>query len=70
MDFITQIRMMEAARGYSQKDTALQLNITPQNYSRKLKNKTFSVDDLQKIADILGFDMEIIFTDKKSGKKI
>ncbi len=70
MDFITQIKMMEVAKGYSQKDTALQLNITPQNYSRKIKNRTFQVDDLQHLADILGFDMEIVFTDRESGKKI
>ncbi len=70
MDFITQIKIMEAAKGYSQKDTALQLNITPQNYYRKIKNRTFQVDDLQHIADVLGFDMEIVFTDRESGKKI
>ncbi len=70
MDFITQIKIMEAAKGYSQKDTALQLNITPQNYYRKKKNRTFQVDDLQHIADVLGFDMEIVFTDRESGKKI
>ncbi len=70
MDFITQIKMMEAVRGLNDTQTSELLNTTRQSYSRKLKNRTFQVDDLQHIADILGFDMEIVFTDRESGKKI
>lgn len=70
MDFITQIKLMETLRNYPQRHTAELINITPQNYSRKLKNRTFSVDELQKLADVLGFDMEITFTDRETGKKV
>ena len=70
MDFTTQIKMMQAIRGLNDSQTAELFGTTRQNYSRKIKNRTFSVDDLQKIADVLGFDMEIVFTDRESGKKV
>lgn len=65
-----QIRMLQAARGLNDSQTADMLGIMKQNYSRKLKNKTFSVSDLEKISNTLDFDVEITFTDRKSGKKI
>ena len=70
MDFTTQIKMMQAARSLNDSQTAELFGTTRQNYSRKIKNTTFSVDDLCKIADVLGFDMEIVFTDRESGKKV
>lgn len=70
MDFTTQIKMMQAARNLNDSQTAELFGTTRQNYSRKIKNRTFSIDDLRKIADVLGFDMEIVFTDRESGKKI
>lgn len=70
MDFTTQIKMMQAARSLNDSQTAELFGTTRQNYSRKIKNRTFSVDDLQKIANVLGFDMEIVFTDRESGKKV
>lgn len=70
MDFTTQIKMMQAIRGLNDSQTAELFGTTRQNYSRKIKNRTFSVDDLQKIANVLGFDMEIVFTDRESGKKV
>ena len=70
MDFTTQIKMMQAIRGLNDSQTAELFETTRENYSRKIKNRTFSVDDLQKIANVLGFDMEIVFTDRESGKKV
>ena len=70
MDFTTQIKMMQAIRGLNDSQAAELFGTTRQNYSRKIKNRTFSVDDLQKIANVLGFDMEIVFTDRESGKKV
>lgn len=62
--------MLQAARGINDSQTAEKLGLQKQNYSRKLKNQTFSISDLQKISNALGFDMEIVFTDKETGKKI
>ena len=70
MDFITQIKIMQAIRSLKDSQVASLYGMTRQNYSRKMKNETFSVQDLQKIADVLGFDMEIVFTDRETGKKI
>lgn len=70
MDFTTQIKMMQAARSLNDSQAAELFGTTRQNYSRKIKNRTFSVDDLCKIANVLGFDMEIVFTDRESGKKV
>lgn len=70
MDFIVQIRLMQAIRNLNDTKTAEKFSITKQTFSKKLKNRTFSIDELQKLADVLGFDMEIIFTDRESGKKV
>lgn len=70
MNISNQIRMLQAAKGLNDSQTAEKLGLQKQNYSRKLKNQTFSIVDLQKIADTLGFDVEIIFTDRETGKKI
>lgn len=70
MNIIPKIRTMEAANNYSYHHTAMKLGISPQTYYRKIKNNAFSISDLQKIADALEFDMEIVFTDRKTGKRI
>ena len=70
VDFTTQIKMIQESRNLNDSQTAELFGTTRQNYSRKIKNRTFSIDDLRKIADVLGFDMEIVFTDRESGKKI
>lgn len=70
MDYITQIKMLQVLKGVNSTQTAERMNISKQNFSKKIKNRTFSVDDLESLADVLGFDMEIIFTDRENGKKI
>lgn len=69
MDFITKIKLMETVRGVPQKYSAQLMNVSPQNYSRKLKNRTFSVDELEHLANSLNFDMEITFIDRETGQK-
>ena len=69
MDFITQIKIMQAVRNLNDSQVATLFGMSRQNYSRKLKNKTFSIDDLQELADVLGFDMDIIFTDRENNAK-
>lgn len=69
MDFITKIKLMETVRGVPQKYSAQLMNVSPQNYSRKLKNRTFSVDELEHLANSLDFDMEITFIDRETGQK-
>lgn len=70
MDYIVQIKIMQAVRKLNATQTSDLLNISKQTYSKRLRDRTFQVDDLQHLADVLGFDMEIVFTDRESGKKI
>lgn len=70
MEIDTQIRTIMAYKNLAQKDVAECLNMSPASFSRKINAKTFSVSDLQKIAEALGFDLEITFTDRETGKKL
>lgn len=38
--------------------------------SDKMRRDNFTEKDLKKIAEVLNFDYEIVFTDKETGKKI
>lgn len=67
MNIVTHIKMMQAARNLNDSQTAALIGTTKQNYSRKLKNQTFSIDDLQQLSSALGFEMKIVFTDKENG---
>ena len=46
------------------------LDIKPPTLSIKIKRDNFSESDLKKIADVLGYEYEAVFTDKNTGKKI
>lgn len=70
MDILSQIRIMQAIRDINNTQTAKLLGISRQNFSNKCERNNFTVNDLQKIANVLGFDMEIVFTDRESGKKV
>lgn len=69
MDVLPQIRVMQAMRKLNNTQTAALLGTSRQNFSNKCERNNFTVNDLADIADALGFDMEITFTDRESGKK-
>lgn len=69
MDIITQIRTITAYKGLAQKDIAEILNISPASLSRKIKNQTFTLSDINIIAEGLGFDLQLSFVDKETGQK-
>lgn len=70
MDISSQIKIMQAIRGVNNTQTANLLDTTKQNFTNKCSRNNFRINELQKISDTLGFDMDIVFTDRKSGKKI
>ena len=70
MDILSQIRIMQATRNVNNTQTASLLGTSRQNFSNKCERNNFTVNDLCKIADVLGFDMEIVFTDRESDKKV
>lgn len=48
------ISMALAYKGISQASLARAMGTTPSNFNQKLKRGTFSVEELQKIANLLG----------------
>lgn len=66
MDVLSQIRVMQAVRNLNNSQTAALLGSSRQNFSNKCDRNNFSVNELQKIADVLGFDMDIVFTDREN----
>lgn len=69
MDFITKIKLLQAYKGLNDTKTAEKFSVSKQNFSKKMKNRTFSVDELEKLANALNFDMEITFIDRETGQK-
>ena len=49
---------------------AKKLDIALPTLSIKMKRDNFAEKDLKKIADILNFDYEAVFTDRETGKQI
>nr|WP_304358602.1 helix-turn-helix domain-containing protein [Clostridium paraputrificum] len=46
-------------------DLADRLNTSQQNISAKLKRNNFSVKEMEQIAEVLGYNLEITFTKKE-----
>lgn len=64
------IKMMLITRDMTAAQLAAALHIAPSTLSGKFARDNFAEKDLKEIADILDFDYDIVFTDKKTGKKI
>lgn len=43
---------------------------TRQNLSYKMRGGTWSEAELEKLAEVLGCNVEIVFTDKETGEKL
>ena len=63
MSAAKRIKQLMIERGVNVKTLAEKLEITPQSFSNKLFRDSFSFDDVVKIADLLGADVEIITRD-------
>lgn len=70
MSTAKKIKMMLVEREMTMGRLATLLNITPPTLSIKIKRDNFSESDLKKIADVLNYEYEAVFTDKTTGKKI
>lgn len=56
------IRILLVRRGNrSEASLARQLEMTPQNFNRKLKREHFMVEDIQKVAEALDLKLKISF---------
>lgn len=64
------IKMMLITRDMTAAQLAAALHIAPSTLSGKFSRDNFAEKDLKEIADILDFDYDIVFTDKRTCKKI
>ena len=70
MEVSKTLRKMMIDKDVKQIIIADNLGIAKQNFSNQLKADNFRMNDIIKIADILGYDTKLQFTDRDSGKTI
>jgi len=64
------IRILLVRRGNrSESSLAKQLEMSPQNFNRKLKREHFLVEDIQRVADALDVRLKISFTFPETGEE-
>lgn len=65
------IRIMRVKRGnLSERELSVRLGDTPQNLNNKMKRNDFKESELLKIANALGYRLEIRFIDKETNEEI
>lgn len=64
------IKKMLLERDMKLKDLAVLMGITLSTLSSRMTRDNFNEKDLQRIAELLDFEYNVIFTDKKTGKVI
>lgn len=65
MSMAEEIRVLCVRAGnVSDAELARRLNTTPQNWSNKLKRDRFTVEDMEKVAEALGYELKISFEKK------
>ena len=70
MSAAKKIKMLLVERDMTLTELSKQLDRSLSTMSDKMKRDNFSEKDLKKIADVLNFDYDVIFTDRETGKKI
>lgn len=69
MDSSKKVRILMATHNITATELAKRTKISQSNLSKKLKNNSFSIDDLEKIAEAVDAEYEGFFT-LKNGDKI
>lgn len=64
-----EIKIIMLMKDISVNELARRLNTSPSNMTNKFKRDNFSEKELSEIAEVLECDLEIVFTDKASGKR-
>lgn len=70
MSAAKKIKMLLVERDMTLTELSKQLDRSLSTMSDKMRRDNFSEKDLKKIADVLNFDYDVIFTDRETGKKI
>lgn len=61
MDYETRIKTAAAYRGITQGQLAERIGMTPQNFNKKLKRKTFTPEEMDRIAEALSAEYKCYF---------
>ena len=70
MSAAKKIKILLIEREITLTELARRLNKSVPTMSDKMKRDNFSEKDLKKIAEVLNYDYDIVFTDKDTGKSI
>ena len=70
MSAAKKIRILLIERDMSLTQLSKRLGTSVSNLSDKLKRDNFAENDLKKIAEVLNYDYEAVFTDRETGKTI
>ena len=61
MTISEQIKVLCVRQNISQAELARRLGTTPQNFSAKLKRESFTVSEIEEIAEVAGVEFEKMF---------
>lgn len=64
------IKILLIEREMTLTDLSKKLNKSLSTMSDKMKRDNFSEKDLKKIAEVLNYDYDVIFTDRETGKQV
>jgi len=70
MSAAKKIKILLVERDMTLTELSKLLNKSLSTMSDKMKRDNFSEKDLRKIAEVLNYDYDIVFTDKDTGKTI
>lgn len=70
MSAAKKIKILLIERDMTLTDLSKRLNKSLSTISGKMSRDNFSEKDLKKIADVLNYECDIVFTDKETGKTI
>jgi len=71
MDSIAKkIKIALVNKDMNQSDLCKQINYTTGNLSKMLKRDTYKTDELEKLVNGIGYNLEITLIDKITGEKI
>lgn len=66
MDIATEVRVMLARENKNISWLSKELNTSQQNLSNKMKRNNFSVNEMEEIAEALGYELKIEFIKKEN----
>jgi len=64
MDISKEIKVLLARTGKTQSDLAEMLRCSQANIAKRLSNNSWKVNDLEEIAELLGYKLNISFEEK------